>query len=219
MFLHKNLTMSHTTTQQPQYHRRRHLKLRAYSRARCLALLLSVACVSASTELFRAQDGPREAYIPILCVTTGDKPTGMVIYLLLLFADRDDTDGLSVHFLSGPGRFSDTSKIATRQAITDAAHAMGLSTDTWNVGISMPYPGLLLDGDSLSTMVGLAVVAMARGETVPPRHVISGTITSDGHIGPVSHVGLKVAAANQAGLRAIILPPTTPNGWHPPAAV
>lgn len=187
--------------------------------SRMPALLLNLAYFSASTESVRAQDGPREAYIPILCVTAGDKPTGMVIYLLLLFADRDDTDGLNVHFLSGPGRFSDKSKIATRQAITDAAHAMGLYTETWNVGISMPYPGLLLDGDSLSAMVSLTVVAMARGETVPPRHVISGTITSDGHIGPVSHVGLKVAAANQAGLLTIILPPTTPNGWHPPASV
>ncbi len=68
-------------------------------------------------------------------------------------------------------------------------------------------------------MVGLAVVAMARGGNGPPRHVISGTITSDGHIGPVGHVELKVAAASQAGLRTIILPPTTPNGWYQPASV
>ena len=182
----------------------------AHSRAGCLALLLSLACCSALTESAQAQEGPREAYIPILCVTTDDTPTGIVIYLMVLFAKRDDTGGLDVHFLSGPGRFSDKAKTATRQAITGAARAMGLSPDVWNIGLSVPYPGLTIDGASLSAMIGLAAVAMAKGEAVPRHHVISGTITSDRHIGTVGHVGLKVAAASQAGLRAILAPSAAP---------
>ncbi len=164
LFLNENPIMSHTKHRQPQYHRWHQLKFCSYSRAGCLALLLSFAYFSALTESVRAQDEPHEAYIPILCVTTGDKPTGMVMYLLLLFADRDDTDGLNVHFLSGSGRFSDKSKIATRQAITDAAHAMGLSTDTWKVGISMPYPGLLTVSPPWSALQSLR---WQEGETVP----------------------------------------------------
>jgi len=62
-------------------------------------------------------------------------------------------------------------------------------------------------------MVGLAAVAMAKGEAVPRHHVISGTITPDGHIGTVGHMELKMAAASQAGLRTILAPSAAPGGW------
>lgn len=188
-------------------------------RAGCLVLLLSLACLTAFSRSADAQDPPREQYIPILCVTTGDKPTGIVMYLMVLFAKRDDSSGLDVHFLSGPGRLSQKAQIATTQAISGTARAMGLSTDAWSIGLSVPYPGLIIDGDSLSAMVGLAVVAMAKGETVPRHRVISGTVTSDGRIGPVGHVGLKVIAAHQAGLRMVLVPSATSGGWVTPSSM
>lgn len=208
--------MIHTRQLRARSHEWLHTGFSTSSRAGCLALLLNLATCSALAEPARTQEGPREAYIPILCVTTGDKPTGTVMYLIMMFATRDDSNGLDVHFLSGPGRFSEKAQTAMKQTITGAARAMGLSTAAWNVDLSVPYPGLIIDGASLSAMVGLAAVAMAKGETVPRHHVISGTITSDGRIGTVGHVELKVAAASQAGLRTVLIPSTVPSGWRQP---
>lgn len=202
-----------------QSHRCVFNRILAHSRAGCLMLLLSFACLSAFVESADAQNGPREQYIPILCVTTGDKPAGMVMYLMVLFAKKDDSGWLDVHFLSGPGRLSQKAKTATTRAISSAARAMGLSADAWSVGLSVPYPGLIIDGDSLSAMVGLAVVAMAKGEAVPHHRVISGTITSEGRIGPVGHVGLKVAVANQAGLRMVLVSSATSDGLATPSPI
>lgn len=194
-------------------------RMLTHSRAGCLALLLSILCLTAFIESAGAQDSPREQYIPVLCVTTGEKPAGMVIHLMVLFAKRDDTGGLDVHFLSGPGRFSQKAQAAATQAITGVARAMGLSTDSWSVGLSVPYPGLIIDGDSLSAMVGLAVVAMAKGDALPRHRVISGTVTSDGRIGPVGDVALKVTAAHQAGLHTVFVPSATPHRWNQPLPI
>jgi len=173
------------------------------------AVLISLA---ASPDTAKAHSAPLEQYIPILCVTTGDKPAGMVIHLIVLFAKRDDSGGLDVHFLSGPGRLSPKAQTATTREISSTARAMGLSAETWSVGLSVPYPGLIIDGDSLSAMAGLAVVGRVRGEAVPRHHVISNTITSDGQIGPVSHMRLKIIATNQAGLHTVIVSSATSDG-------
>lgn len=194
-------------------------RLLAYARAGCLVFLLSLAWLSAFVEAAETQGSPREQYVPILCVTTGDKPAGIVMYLMVLFAKRDDSRGLDVHFLSGPGRLSQKAQTATTRAISGAAQALGLSPDTWSVGLSVPYPGLMIDGDSLSAMIGLAVVAMAKGEPIPSHRIISGTVTSDGRIGPVGHVDLKVAAANRAGLRMVLISSETSDGWVLPSSM
>jgi PDZ domain-containing protein len=83
---------------------------------------------------------------------------------------------------------------------------LGLSTGSWNVGLSVVDPGVIIEGDSLSAMVGLTVGAMARGETIPRSRVITGTVTSDGRIGPVGGVALKVLAARLAGLQMVLVP-------------
>jgi predicted S18 family serine protease len=95
---------------------------------------------------------------------------------------------------------------AAKEAIATTARALGLSSDSWSVGLGALEPGLIIDGPSLSAMVGLAVAAMAKGESIPRNRVITGTITSDGHIGPVGGVGLKVLAARQAGLQMVLVP-------------
>jgi predicted S18 family serine protease len=55
-------------------------------------------------------------------------------------------------------------------------------------------------------MIGLSVVALAKGEFIPPDRVITGTVTPDGHIAPVGAVALKVAAANEAHMRRVVVP-------------
>lgn len=178
-------------------------------RARFLTLLLSLVCLNPLGNIAGAHEGPREQYVPVLGVTIGEKPAGIVIYVMVLFTERSDAEGLEVHFLSGPGRFAQKTQAATVQAISGAARALGLSTDSWSVGLSVPYPDLVLEGDSLSAMIGLSVAAMAKGKAIPRQRVISGTVTPDGRIGPVGDVWLKIAAAYQAGLHMVLVPPTS----------
>lgn len=179
------------------------------SHTRSLALLLSLLCLAPLADIAAAHEGPREQYIPVLGVKMGEKPAGVVIYVMVLFTEREDAEGLEVHFLTGPGRFAQNTQAATVQAIGVAARSLGLSTDSWSVGLSVPYPDLVIEGDSLSAMIGLSVAAMAKREAIPRHRVISGTVTSDGRIGPVGDVLLKIAAAYQAGLHMVLVPPTS----------
>lgn len=182
--------------------------IRSLSMTGCIVLLLSVLCFTVFADAARAQGSPREQYIPVLCVTTGEKPAGEVIYIMVLFVMRDDAGGLDVHFINGPGRFSQKTQVDITQAIARVARALGLSTDSWNVGLSVTDPGVIIEGDSLSAMVGLTVGAMAKGESIPRNRVITGTVTLNGRIGPVGEVALKVTAAHLAGLHKVLVPAT-----------
>ena len=189
-------------------------RLRSFMMTGYAALLLAAGSLSAFIDTAKARDIPREQHVRVLCVTTGEHPVGEVISVQVLFATREDTRGLDIHFLNGPGRLSPKTQTALAQAISRAARVFGLATDSWNVGLSVPYPGITIEGDSLSAMVGLTVVAMAKGQSISGRRVITGTITSDGRIGPVGSVALKVMAARQAGLWMVLVPAQAQNTWR-----
>ena len=166
-----------------------------------------------------AQIHKREALIPILGVTVEQEPKGTLVYLLLTFEERPDHSGLAVHFKSSPGRFSRMAQTSVQQAIRRAAENMGLSSDSWTVVLSVPYRGLTVYGESLSAMVSLSVMAMANGDTLVSDRVVTGTVTPDGHIGPVGSVPMKVVAAEQAHIRRVIVPDEqdpADGDWHTP---
>lgn len=149
----------------------------------------------------------REQLISILGVTLEDrKPVGTVANLLVAFEERNDKSGLAVQFRDFPGRFSPMAQTAVQQAIYRIARAAGLSTDSWTVILSVPHPGVTIYGESLSAMVGLSVVALAKGEFIPPDRVVTGTVSPDGRITPVGSVPLKIAAAYEAHLRRVVVP-------------
>lgn len=204
---------SATWTRCREFSRRR---LRSFMMTGCAALLLAAGSLPAFADAAGAQGTPREQYVRVLCVTTGEHPVGEVISVQVLFATREDTRGLAIHFLNGPGRLSPKTQTAIAQAIARAARVFGLSTGSWSVGLSVPYPGITIEGDSLSAMVGLTVVAMAKGQSISGRRVITGTVTSDGRIGPVGGVALKVMAARQAGLQMVLVPAQAQNTWRTP---
>lgn len=162
----------------------------------------------------------REQLIPILGVTLEQhRPVGTVVDLVLSFEERPDRAGLRVIFQNYPGRFSPMAQTAVKQAILRAAHAAGLSTDSWSVMLGVPYPGLTIYGNSLSAMVALSVLALARGDLVPIDRVITGAITPDGRIAPVGSVPLKIAAAKEAQMRRILVPEEADPGdgdWQTP---
>ncbi len=178
------------------------------------ALALAIIVLATALPSF-ADSGVSRQFIPILGLTTDECTIGTVAYLS--FEERSDRSGLMVHFQNGPGRFSRMAQTSTDQAIRLAARSLGLSTDSWTVVRSVPYPGITIYGDSLPAMVGLSVVALAKGEVIPRNPVITGTITPDGRIGPVGGIPLKVAAAKQARLHMVLVPEkqeTTEGNWE-----
>jgi len=159
-----------------------------------------------SSLVSHAEAAPREQLIPILSVTTDQVPTGSVLYLKALFEQRADHAGLSIRFAESPGRFSAMAMASAERAIKQAAAALELSTDSWSIELQVPYDGVTVSGDSLSAMVGVSISAMAQGKTISAGHVLTGTLTDDGAIGPVGAVPLKVQAARFAKLRRVLVP-------------
>jgi PDZ domain-containing secreted protein len=177
-----------------------------------LCSFLGLTEVQALTEL-------REQIIPILGVTMEKKPIGTVANVILSFQERDDHDGLAIHFRNAPGRFSRMAQTAIQQAIYRTAHAAGVEPDSWTVILSVPYVGVTIYGDSLSAMISVSVLAMAKGESIPSDRVITGAVSPDGHIVPVGSLPLKVAAANEAHLRRVVIPEEidmTDSDWRTP---
>jgi hypothetical protein len=158
---------------------------------------------------------PREQLIPILGVTTGQNQIGTVSYVRVSFDERQDQAGLILRFHATPGQFSRMAQTSIEQAIRRSARSLGISTDSWTVKLSVPYGGMTIYGDSLSAMVGLSVAAMAQGKTVSTGHVLTGTVTPDGEIGPVGSVPLKVQAARAAKLRRVVVSKQTPAAENP----
>lgn len=176
-----------------------------------LGLTLATSLAFVVSFLGQTRDGyaqihRHEQLIPILGVTVEQEPKGTLVYLIVSFEERPDRSGLAVHFKSSPGRFSRMAQTSVQQAIRRAADNMGLSPESWTVVLSVPYRGLTVYGESLSAMVSLSVMAMANGDYVANDRVMTGTVTPDGHIGPVGAVPMKVVAAEHAHIRRVIVP-------------
>lgn len=156
-------------------------------------------------------EGPQDLrvqLIPILATALDqdDQPVGVVAELEVAVEDRHDDRGLSVRFQTQPGRFSPVAQVAVVAAILDVARAANMNTDSLTISLRVPYRGVTVYGTSLSAMVGLTVVALAQGDFVKPDRVVTGTITRDGHIGPVSGIGLKLQAASIEHLHLVLVP-------------
>jgi predicted ATP-dependent protease len=87
------------------------------------------------------------------------------------------------------------------------------------VFLSVPYPGVTIYGESLSAMVGLAVLAMANHDPILGNRVMTGKITRDGHIGAVGGIPLKIEAAYAKHIGRVIIPEDQvqeDNDWQNP---
>ncbi|OQW37240.1 MAG: hypothetical protein A4E19_13820 [Nitrospira sp. SG-bin1] len=173
-----------------------------------IALFLSCALYGEPFASTNGEEGsPRERIIPILGVTIsgGGQPIGTVTSLTLTFQERTDHRGLMVSFLRGPGKLSPMAQTSIQQAIYRAASAAGLSTDAWTVTIAVPQP-VTIYGDSLSAMVGLTVTALAKHDSIMDDRIITGGIAPDGHISKTGGLSYKLAAANAAHIRRVLVP-------------
>ncbi len=150
----------------------------------------------------------QQQIIPILGLTRerGTTPVGTVAHVVIAFGKRADRNGLSLQFRASPGRFSHLAQTSIEQGIRRTAQILGLSTESWTVVLSVPYPGLTVYGESLSAMVALSAAALAKGDEVLPDHVMTGFVTPEGQIGPVGGVPLKIRAAMRAHMRRVLVP-------------
>ncbi|MEX5218760.1 MAG: hypothetical protein NW701_13100 [Nitrospira sp.] len=148
-----------------------------------------------------------------------DLRQGAVGELVVGWERRSDRHGIIVSFLEGPGSFSPETELAILGAIDRAARAAGLETDSWNVSLAVHQPAGIIFGDSLTALVGLTVIALAKGDFIPLDRTMTGTITVDGAIGPVSSLPLKIEAAYRNHLRRVIVPDAldaTDSDWLTP---
>ena len=182
-----------------------------YPTSRTLALIFLAATVGAcpipsSAEIQRAQ------VIRFLGVTVAHETLGVregaVGELVVGWEERSDHHGMIVSFHEGVGSFSPDTELAILAAIDRAARTAGMSTDSWSVSFSVHEPAGRIYGDSLSGIAGLTVVALAKGDFIPLDRTMTGTITPDGDIGPVTAVPLKIEAAYRKHLRRVIVPDT-----------
>lgn len=164
-----------------------------------------------------------EQRIPILGVMIdADRAVGTVAHITVSFAERTDSTGLAVIFRRGAGKLSPMAQTSTEQAIHRAARAAGLSTNSWTVMVTVDHPRMTIYGNSLSAMVGITVIALAKGQTILPDRVLTGGIAPDGHILTVGGIPLKVEAAGLARLKRVLVPDeTSPDDgdWQTPFLV
>ncbi|MGH7209746.1 MAG: S16 family serine protease [Nitrospiraceae bacterium] len=186
----------------------RSLAIRVLKTAGWIVLAAAIAAPTAEAKHIRPDLPWREQLIRILGTTLNQdqNPVGVVAEIVVTFVQRNDRRGIEITFETEPGRFSYTSQAAVLLAIDRTARAAHLNSDSWTVFVAVPSPGVTVYGDSLSAMVGIAVVALAKGDFIPPDRVITGTVTRDGHIGTVGGIPLKVEAAHEAHMHRVLVP-------------
>ena len=150
----------------------------------------------------------REQLIHILGTTQGaqNQPVGVLAEVVIGLEQRADHRGTEIIFEERAGSFSDRTQGAIMLAIDRTARAARLNPDSWSVFLSFDTPGMTLYGDSLSAMIGLTVVALAKGDTIQFDRAITGTVTNDGHIGVVSGIPFKIAAAHHGRMQRVLIP-------------
>lgn len=183
--------------------------------------VLALVCAPSAYALNPPYD--RQQMITFLGVTMdrsmGEEPKGAVGQLIVEWTARQDHDGMTVTCSPGFSPYTMTSMVS---AIERVARFAGLESNSWNIAIRRndngPRYGMVY-GDSLSAMVGLTVLALAKGDRVLPDRVLTGTITADGRLGPVSAVDSKIEAAHAMHFRRVIVPDSidpSDRDWHTP---
>ncbi len=146
--------------------------------------------------------------VPILGTSVSEQyhPVGLVCQILIDLWERQDRNGLQIQFHLQPGQFSLFAQKTIQQAIKRTFQLANLPSDSWTVQLQLPYAGLTIYGESLSAMVALSVVAMAKGDPLLEGRALTGTITDQGSIGAVGGLQLKILAAYNQHFQRVLIP-------------
>jgi len=170
--------------------------------------LLGVFCWTAESWGAPSPSQISHLQIPILgtSLNTHHLPIGLVSKIVIDLYERRDQDGLRIQFHTEPGQFSLLARKAIHQAITRALEAAHFPVNSLTVQLKFPFAGLTVYGESLSAMVALSVVAMAKGEPLLKGRTLTGTITDQGQIGAVGGLQLKILAAYHQHFQRVLIP-------------
>lgn len=163
----------------------------------------------------------RHLSIPILGTSTDEdyRPVGVICQIGIDLQERQDHNGLQIQFHIEPGQFSLFARQAIHHATSRAFELANLPSDSWTVQLRVPYADITVYGESLSAMVALSVVAMAKGDPILDGRALTGTITDQGIIGAVGGLQLKILAAYHNRFQRVLIPgeyAISENDWRTP---
>ena len=107
---------------------------------------------------------------------------------------RDDTEPLHVVLQHRPGMVASNYPERLETALRDGLSRLSYETRGLTVSIGFGGP-FLFSGGSLSAAVVIGTVAALEGRSLTPNLVLTGTVESDGSIGPIADLELKIAGA------------------------
>lgn len=142
------------------------------------------------------------------------------IYTLGVTDGRGVAMKLTVEMEKGTGRLlADTKNIffetdvqgTMRSAFLAARNLTGaeMSSEDFTFTIVNPLEGnVVITGESAGAAMAVALVALVEGKNIRDDAAITGLITRDGGIGKVSQIEKKAIAAENAGVKLLLVPPT-----------
>ncbi len=140
----------------------------------------------------------------------GEGLPGVVNYILIQFNRTTTEDGPTVQFnevnLGGGSLVGEEWKEGVRRAVRAVAAAVGDDGRDWLITIKNRSITGSTDGMSASAAVAVGIMAVFRGDVIGSDVVLSGQIMSDGRLGVVGGLPVKIEAAAGAHYRTIVVP-------------
>lgn len=151
----------------------------------------------------------RFATVPALAVgMLGDSEIGSLHYIVIQLDQDPLGRGPTIQF-SEQSRGSSVGhewKEGVRVAMTAAAQAVDEDPKNWTVTMKNFAYASSTNGASASSAIAVGLIAAWRGEVIRSNTVLTGLITSDGHIHPVDSLPSKLDGAVRARMQVMLIP-------------
>ncbi len=152
--------------------------------------------------------------IPIVAVSSGENPTGVVCTLAVKIKPGDGYVYLSVDPMLVGFDFQDSDRRAVRVAGSLTGYALdedGVGLKGYDLYFLVAGPGEevrveAIDGPSAGAATALAILAILENRRIREGYVITGTVEEDGKIGQVGGIFYKAQAAARKGATHFLVP-------------
>ncbi|MEM2865729.1 MAG: S16 family serine protease [Candidatus Hadarchaeales archaeon] len=152
--------------------------------------------------------------VPIVAVSSGETPTGVVCTLAVKIKPGEGYVYLSVDPMLVGFDFQDSDRRAVRVAGSMAGYPLdedGVGLKGYDIYFLVAGPGKevrveAIDGPSAGAATTLAVLAALENRRIKEGYMITGTVEEDGTIGQVGGVFYKAQAAAREGATRFLVP-------------
>jgi PDZ domain-containing protein len=170
-------------------------------------ILFALAC-SATLALWNGTGAAREnvVEVPILgAIQANDR--GVFEVMIMRWDNQPDPDPIALQIGGSRVTFVGTYVKALKAAFT---YALGRTPSVRHTGTltlhGLAYMPTSSDGPSAGAAMTVGFIAVLKGESIQRGVAITGTIESNGRIGPVGGIADKVRAAAREGYRTVLIP-------------